>query len=109
MLQLLGDSPLDLTGDVSLPGAIIWYVPLSKTLCHARLQSTPQLLLYSVLHHTTIKITSEFRNVGDADYAMSHAAAEACTQRLAAGRGHGYRHAALSLQPERGTGSGPAC
>jgi len=25
---------------------------------------------------------------------MSHAAAEACTQRLAAGRGHGYRLAA---------------
>jgi len=28
---------------------------------------------------------------------MSHAAAEACTQRLAAGRGHGYRLAAPSL------------
>jgi len=36
---------------------------------------------------------------------MSHAAAEACTQRLAAGRGHGYRFAAPSLQPERGTDS----
>jgi len=84
-------------------------VPPSKTHRRARLISTPQLLLYSVLHHTTIKITTEFRNVGDAAYAMSHAAAEACTQRLAAGRGHGYRHAALSLQSERGTGSGPSC
>ena len=37
---------------------------------------------------------------------MSHAAAEACTQRLAAGRGHGYRLAAPSLQSERGTGRG---
>jgi len=40
---------------------------------------------------------------------MSRAAAEACTQRLAAGRGHGFRLAAPSLQPERGTGTGPAC
>ena len=48
-------------------------------------------------------------NIGDAAYAMSHAAVEACTQRLAAGRGHGYRLAAPSLQTERGTGSGPAC
>jgi len=42
----------------------------------------------------TIKITSEFRNVGDAcgdAYAMSHLSAEACTQRLAAGRGDGYQ------------------
>jgi len=60
-------------------------------------------------HHTTIKITTEFRNVDDAAYAMSHAAVEVCTQRLAAGRGHGYRLAASSLQPERGTGSGSAC
>ena len=43
--------------------------------------------------------------MSDAAYAMSHATAEACTQRLAAGRGHGYGLAA----PERGTGSGPAC
>jgi len=57
---------------------------------------------------TTIKIATEFRNVGDGAYAMSHAAAEACTQRLAAGRGHEYRLAAPSLQPERGTGNGPA-
>jgi len=56
-----------------------------------------------------IKIAIECRNVGDAAYAMSHAAAEACTQRLAAGRGHGYRLAASSLQPDRGTCSGPAC
>jgi len=60
-------------------------------------------------HHTTIKIASEIRNVGGATYAMSHAAAEACTQRLAAGRGHGYRLAVPSLQPERGAGSGSAC
>ena len=60
-------------------------------------------------NHTTIKITTELRNIGDVAYAMSHAAAEACTQRLAAGRGHGYRLAAPSLQPERGTGSGSAC
>jgi len=57
-------------------------------------------------YHTTIKIVS----VCDAVYAMSHAAAEACTQRLSAGRGHGYRLAAPSLQPERGSaGSCPAC
>jgi len=66
-------------------------------------------LSLSLSYHTTIKITTEFRNVGDAAYAMSHAAAEACTQRLAAGRGHRYRPAAPSLQPERGTCSGPAC
>ena len=54
-------------------------------------------------------MATEFRIVGDAVYVMSHAAAEACTQRLAAGRGHGYRFAAPSLQTERGTGSGPAC
>jgi len=40
---------------------------------------------------------------------MSHAAAEACTEQLAAGRGDGYRLAAPSLEPERGTGSGAAC
>jgi len=60
-------------------------------------------------NHTTTKIATEFSNVGDAAYAMSHAAAEAYAQRLAAGRGHGYRLAAPSQQPERGTGSGPAC
>jgi len=42
---------------------------------------------------------------------MSDAAAEACTQRLAAGREADtapttYRLAAPSLQPERGTGGG---
>ena len=58
-------------------------------------------------NRTTIQIATEFRNVDDAAYAMSHATADACTQRLAAGRGHGYRLAAPSLQPERGTGSGP--
>ena len=52
------------------------------------------------LRHATIKIAA---------YAMSHAAAEARTQRVAAGRGHGYRLAAPSLQPERGTVNGPAC
>jgi len=61
---------------------------------------------------TTTKITSEMRNLSvtarDAN-AMRHAAAEAWTQRLAAGRGDGYRLAAPSAQPERGTGSGPAC
>jgi len=56
-----------------------------------------------------MKITNEFRNVGDTAYATSNAAVEVCTQRLAAGRGHGYRVAAPSLQPERGTSSGPAC
>ena len=60
-------------------------------------------------NHTAIKIASEIRNVGDAAYAMSHAAAEACTQRLAAAHGHGYRLAVPSLQPDRGTGSGPTC
>jgi len=61
-------------------------------------------------HHTTIKIASEFRNVGDAAYAMSHLSAEACTQRLAAGHGDRYQlQQQQLLQPERGTGSGPAC
>jgi len=64
---------------------------------------------YYCYYHITIKSATEFRNVGDAAYAMSHAAAEACTQQLAAGRGHRYRLAAPSLQPDRGTGSGPAC
>jgi len=41
--------------------------------------------------------------LGDAAYATSHTAAGACTQRLAAGRGHGYRLAAPSLQSECGT------
>jgi len=60
-------------------------------------------------NYTTIKIDTEFRNVGNAAYTMSHAAAEAWTRRLAAGRGHRYRLAAPSLQPDRGTGSGPDC
>jgi len=60
-------------------------------------------------YHTTIEIATEFRNVGDAAYATSHFAAEACTQRLAAGRGHGHWLAAPSQEPEHGTGSGPAC
>jgi len=34
--------------------------------------------------------------VGDASYAMSNLAAQACTQRLAAGRGNGYRLAAAT-------------
>ena len=46
--------------------------------------------------YTTIKIRSEFRNVGDTGYTMSHLSAAACTQRLAAGRGHGYRLAAAT-------------
>jgi len=33
----------------------------------------------SPLNHTTIKTTDELRNIGDAAYAMGHAAAEACT------------------------------
>jgi len=58
----------------------------------------------SVCYYTTIKITSELKNVSvtaaaalsrDA-YAMSHLAAEACTQRLAAGRGDGYPLAAAT-------------
>ena len=40
---------------------------------------------------------------------MSHLSAEACTQRLAAGRGNGYRLAAATATAESGTGSGPAC
>jgi len=60
--------------------------------------------------HTTIKIRSEFRNVGDAAYAMSHLSAEACTQRLAAGRGFACSsNRCRPTQPEHGTGSGPAC
>ena len=54
-----------------------------------------------MMNHTTIKITSEFRNVGDAAYAMSHLSAEACTQRLAAGRGDGYRLAAATASTAR--------
>jgi len=46
-----------------------------------------------------MKIATEFSNVGDAAYAMSHAAAEVCTQRLAAGRGHGLQHALAVVQP----------
>ena len=54
--------------------------------------------------HTTIKITSELRNVGDAArdaYAMSHLSAAACTQRLAAGRGDGYQVTGISLQHQQ--------
>jgi len=64
-------------------------------------------IFHALWHHTTIKIATEFENVGDAAYAMSHAAAEACTQRLAAGCSHRHR-LAPSLQPKRSTGSGPA-
>ena len=52
-------------------------------------------------YHTTIKIASEIRNVGDAAYAMSHAAAEVCTQRLAAGRVDGYQVTGISLQQQQ--------
>ena len=45
-------------------------------------------------HHTTIKRTSE----GDAAYAMSYAAAGACIQRLAAGRGTGIGLQHIGLQ-----------
>jgi len=40
-------------------------------------------------HHTgtTIEIRSEFRNVGDAAYAMTNLSADTCTQRLAADQG----------------------
>ena len=48
---------------------------------------------------------TDTRNISDAAYAMSHAAVEACTQRLAAGRGRRYRIAAPRLQADRGTGS----
>jgi len=54
--------------------------------------------------HTTIKITSEFRNVGDAArdaYAMSHLSADACIQRLVAGRGGGYQVTGISLQHQQ--------
>jgi len=77
---------------------------MSASACTRSMLSTT-----ATTYHTAIKITTEFKNVGDAVYAMSHAAVEACTQRLAAGRGHGYRLAAPSLQPERGTGSDQAC
>jgi len=36
-------------------------------------------------NHTTIKTGAELRNVGDTAYAMSHAAAEACTVHTVAG------------------------
>jgi len=57
------------------------------------------ILIFSHCIITIIKTTDEFRNVGDAAlgrdaYAMSHLSAEACTQRLAAARGDGYRLAA---------------
>jgi len=78
--------------------------------CPTTRASTVLLYLPAVtVNHTTMKIATEFRNVGDAAYAMSHAAAEACTQRLVAGRGYGYRLAAPSLYLERVTGSGPVC
>jgi len=53
-----------------------------------------------------MKIRSEFRNVGDAAYAMSQLSAEACTQRLAAGRGSACSsNRCRPTQRERGTGS----
>ena len=39
-------------------------------------------------------------NVGDRAYAMSHAVAEACAERLAAGRVDGYRATGISLQQQ---------
>jgi len=58
--------------------------------------------LHQLIYHTTIKIATEFRNVGDAAYAMSHAAAEACAQRLAAGRGtDGYQVTGIGLQQQQ--------
>jgi len=39
----------------------------------------------AVHYLSTVKITTEIRNVGDTAYAMRRAAAEACTQQLAAG------------------------
>jgi len=85
-----------------------------SALCKQRNQTQqpwPRLLYYplhatdqqkhSTHHHTTIKIASEYQAfVSDAAYAMSHAAAE---QQLVVGRGHGYRLAAPSLQPEHGS------
>ena len=58
----------------------------------------------SVCYYTTIKITSELKNVSvtaaaalsrDA-FAMSHLSAESCTQRMAAGRGDRYPLAAAT-------------
>ena len=52
-------------------------------------------------------MTSEFGNVGDAcgdAYAMSHLSAEACTRRLAAGRGDGYQLAAATAAERPNTG-----
>jgi len=40
------------------------------------------------------------RNVDDRAYAMSHAAAETCAERLAAGRVDGYRATGISLQQQ---------
>ena len=77
-------------------------------LCSSKLITYVNIAL-NVQHHATVKIATEFRNAGDTAYAMNNAAAEAYTQWLAAGRGHGYQLAAPSLQPECGTGSGPAC
>jgi len=48
-----------------------------------------------------MKITSQFRNVSDAAYVMSHLPAKACTQRLAAGHGDGYRLATASTARAR--------
>ena len=57
--------------------------------------------LVRVIIITTIKRTG----IGDAAYATSHAAAEACTQRLAAGRVDGYQvtgSACSSKRPSTG-------
>ena len=62
---------------------------------------TTHLVHVAASYHTTMKITSEFRNVGDAAYAMSHLSAKACTQRLAAGHGDGYRLAAATASTAR--------
>ena len=58
------------------------------------------VIRYTQSSYTTIKIATEFMNVGDAAYVMSHAAAEAWTQRLAAGRVDGYRVTGISVQQQ---------
>ena len=59
----------------------------------ANMWSGHQIADGRIRYYTTINIAS----VGDAACAISHAAAEICTQRLATGRGYGYRLAGLAV------------
>ena len=109
-IQFLGTTRVHIPNSISIDSAVCAGLTVIRQITYSICSNRPHLASAAMWrNHTTIKTRSEFRNVGDAVYAMSHAAAEACIQRLAAGHRHGYRLAAPSLQPDRGTGSGPDC